>query len=113
MIATAETRINAESNRLQGEIDKAQAELDRNAKHCFDGFGQALKTIFTLGISCYMLDKTLKANRRNMGTLTIAKKSFDDHTGPLLEKLKGLNGVSETLLKDALEKTKAVKQFEV
>jgi len=60
-----------------------------------------------------MLDQTLKAGRKNIGNIKTTKENFDNHTGPLLEKLKGLNGVSESLLRDALEKTKAVKQFEV
>lgn len=113
MIATAETRIKAESARLQSELDKAEAEMAKHSKNCFANVGEALKTIFSFGISCYNLDKTLKASRRNIGNIKTTKENFENHTGPLLEKLKGLNGVSETLLKDALAKTSAIKGFEV
>lgn len=83
MIATAETRINAESQRLQAELDKAEAEYKKHEKNCFASVGQTLKTIFSFGISCYQLNKTKEASRKNIANIKLTKTNFDNHTGPL------------------------------
>ena len=59
MVATAQTNVNARIAELQREYDDAKANADRH-RGCFRDVGESLKTIFSLGISCAMLDQTLK-----------------------------------------------------
>merc|ERR1711939_824835 len=42
----------------------------------------------------------------------MGKMNFENNVVPLIDKLSGLNGVAESLLKEAITKTKAVREFE-
>jgi len=55
MVATARVRVNAELKKLEDELAKAKQKVEENTG-CFRNVGEALKTIFTAGISCAMLD---------------------------------------------------------
>lgn len=111
MVATAGTRVAAEQKKLQEELDAAKKKADEH-RGCFRNVGEALKTIFSAGISCALLDQTLKKCEANTAQINRTKQNFDNNVVPLIEKLKGLNGVAEDLLKEALTKTKAVREFE-
>jgi hypothetical protein len=64
------------------------------------------------GISCALLDQTLKKCEANAKSIERTKENFENNVVPLVEKLKGLNGVAADLLQEALTKTKAVREFE-
>jgi len=101
MVATAQTNVDARIAQLQREYDDAKANADRH-RGCFKDVGESLKTIFSLGISCAMLDQTLKKAERAARDIDRTKMNFQNNVAPLVGKLKGLNGVAEDLLKEAM-----------
>lgn len=111
MVATAQTNVNARIAQLQREYDDAKANADRH-RGCFKYVGESLKTIFSLGISCAMLDQTLKKAERAARDIDRTKLNFENNVAPLVDKLKGLNGVAEDLLREAMTKTTVVREFE-
>lgn len=111
MVATAQTNVNARIAELQREYDDAKANADRH-RGCFKDVGESLKTIFSLGISCAMLDQTLKKAERAARDIDRTKHNFQNNVAPLVDKLKGLNGVAEDLLREAMNKTTVVREFE-
>lgn len=111
MVATAQVNVNARIAQLQREYDDAQANADAH-RGCFKDVGESLKTIFSLGISCAMLDQTLKKAERAARDIDRTKLNFQNNVAPLVDKLKGLNGVAEDLLREAMTKTTVVREFE-
>jgi len=111
MVATAGTNVNARIDQLQKELDDAQANADRH-RGCFRDVGESLKTIFSLGISCALLDQTLKKAEAAARDISRTKSNFENNVAPLVDKLKGLNGVAEDLLREAMTKTTMVREFE-
>jgi len=111
MVATAQTNVNARIAELQREYDDAQANADRH-RGCFKDVGTGLATIFSLGISCAMLDQTLKKAEKAARDIDRTKSNFENNVAPLVDKLKGLNGVAEDLLREAMTKTTVVREFE-
>lgn len=111
MVATAQTNVNARIAQLQKEYDDAKANADRH-RGCFRDVGESLKTIFSLGISCAMLDQTLKKAEAAARDIDRTKENFENNVAPLVDKLKGLNGVAEDLLREAMTKTTVVREFE-
>lgn len=111
MVATAQTNVNARIAQLQREYDDAKANADKH-RGCFRDVGESLKTIFSLGISCAMLDSTLKKAEKAARDIDRTKENFENNVAPLVDRLKGLNGVAEDLLKEAMGKTTMVREFE-
>jgi cell division septum initiation protein DivIVA len=111
MVATAQTNVNARIAQLQREYDDAKANADKH-RGCFRDVGESLKTIFSLGISCAMLDSTLKKAEKAARDIDRTKENFENNVAPLVDRLKGLNGVAEDLLKEAMSKTTMVREFE-
>lgn len=111
MVATAQTNVNARIAQLQREYDDAKENADRH-RGCFRDVGESLKTIFSLGISCAMLDSTLKKAEKAARDIDRTKENFENNVAPLVDRLKGLNGVAEDLLKEAMGKTTVVREFE-
>lgn len=111
MVATAQVNVNARIEQLQNEYDDAKANADRH-RGCFRDVGESLKTIFSLGISCAMLDQTLKKAEKAARDIDRTKSNFENNVAPLVDKLKGLNGVAEDLLREAMTKTTVVREFE-
>jgi len=111
MVATAETNVNARIAQLQREYDDAKANADRH-RGCFRDVGESLKTIFSLGISCAMLDQTLKKAEAAARDIDRTKENFENNVAPLVGRLAGLNGVAEDLLREAMTKTTVVREFE-
>jgi len=111
MVATAQTNVNARIAQLQREYDDAKANADRH-RGCFKDVAEGIKTILSLGISCAMLDQTLKKAERAARDIDRTKANFQNNVAPLVDKLKGLNGVAEDLLKEAMTKTTMVREFE-
>jgi len=111
MVATAQVNVNARIAELTKEYEDAQANADRH-RGCFKDVGESLKTIFSLGISCAMLDSTLKKAERAARDIDRTKANFENNVAPLVDQLKGLNGVAEDLLKEAMSKTTMVREFE-
>lgn len=56
-----------------------------------------------------MLDQTLKKAERAQRDIGMTKNNFANNVAPLVEKLAGLNGVAEELLKEAMDKTTLVR----
>lgn len=111
MVATAQVNVNARTEQLQKEHDDAKANADRH-RGCFKDVGEGLKTIFSLGISCAMLDQTLKKAEAAARDIDRTKAHFENSVAPLVSKLAGLTGVAEDLLKEAMTKTTMVREFE-
>lgn len=59
-----------------------------------------------------MLDQTLKKCERAARDIETTKMNFGNNVAPLVEKLAGLNGVAEDLLREAMTKTTVVREFE-
>lgn len=72
MVATAGTRVAAEQKKLQEELDAAKKKADEH-RGCFRNVGEALKTIFSAGISCALLDQTLKKCEANTAQINRTK----------------------------------------
>jgi len=111
MVATAQTNVNARLAQLQRELDDAKANADKH-RGCFKDVGEGLKTIFSLGISCLMLDQTLKKAEKAARDIDRTKLNFENNVAPLVDKLKGLNRVAEDLLRESMTKTTLVREFE-
>lgn len=111
MVATAQVNVDARIAQLQKEYDDAKANADKH-RGCFKDVGEGLKTIFSLGISCVMLDQTLKKAEAAARDIDRTKENFENNVAPLVRKLAGLNGVAEDLLKEAMTKTTLVREFE-
>jgi len=111
MVATAQTNVNARIAQLQKEHEDAKANADRH-RGCFKDVGEGIKTILTLGISCAMLDQALKKAEKAARDIDRTKMNFQNNVAPLVDKLKGLNGVAEDLLNEAMTKTTVVREFE-
>jgi len=111
MVATAQVNVDARIKQLQKEHDDAKANADRH-RGCFKDVGEGLKTIFSLGISCAMLDQTLKKAEAAARDIDRTKANFENNVAPLVGKLAGLNGVAEDLLREAMTKTTMVREFE-
>lgn len=111
MVATAKVNVDARLAELQREYDDAKANADAH-RGCFSSVGEGLKTIFTAGISCALLDQTLKKAERAAKDIDRTKLNFSNNVVPLVGKLEGLNGVAEDLLKEAMESTTVVRAFE-
>lgn len=111
MVATAKVNVEARTAELQAEYDAAKANADAN-RGCFKDVAEGIKTILTAGISCAMLDQTLKKAERAQRDIGMTKDNFVNNVAPLVDKLAGLNGVAEDLLAEAMAKTTLVRQFE-
>ena len=111
MVATAQNNVDARTAELQRELDDAQALADAN-RGCFKDFATGFTTIITAGISCAMLDQTLKKCEKNARDISRTKMNFENNVAPLVGKLGGLTGVANDLLKEALSKTSIVRDFE-
>lgn len=59
-----------------------------------------------------MLDQTLKKAEKAARAIDREKNNFTNSVVPLVDKLEGLNGVAEDLLREAMNKTTLVRQFE-
>lgn len=59
-----------------------------------------------------MLDSTLKKAERAASQIKGTKADFENNVAPLVEQLKGLTGVANELLKEAMDKTTIVREFE-
>lgn len=59
-----------------------------------------------------MLDQTLKKAERAQRDIGMTKNNFVNNVAPLVDKLSGLEGVAEDLLKEAMTKTTMVREFE-
>ena len=111
MVATAQANVDARIAELTREYEDAQANADKH-RGCFNSVGEGLKTVFSLGISCAMLDQTLKKAERAARDIDRTKMNFENNVAPLVDRLKGLNGVAEDLLAEAMSKTTMVREFE-
>lgn len=111
MVATAQVNVNARIEELQREYDDAKANADRH-RGCFKDVGESLKTIFSLGISCALLDQTLKKAEKAARDIDRTKMNFENNVAPLVGKLAGLNGVAEDLLRESMTQTTTVRLFE-
>jgi len=111
MVATAQNNVDARMAELQRELDDAQALADAN-RGCFKDFATGFTTIITAGISCAMLDQTLKKCEKNARDIRGTKDNFSNNVAPLVGRLAGLTGVAEDLLREALTKTTIVRNFE-
>jgi len=111
MVATAQANVDARIAELTREYEDAQANADKH-RGCFKDVGEGLKTIFSLGISCAMLDQTLKKAEAAARDIDRTKENFENNVAPLVSKLAGLNGVAEDLLREAMSKTTLVREFE-
>jgi len=111
MVATAQVNVNARMEELQREYDDAKANADKH-RGCFKDVGESLKTIFSLGISCALLDQTLKKAEKAARDIDRTKLNFENNVAPLVGRLAGLNGVAEDLLREAMTKTTVVREFE-
>jgi len=111
MVATAQVNVDARIAQLKKEHEDAKANADKH-RGCFKDVGEGLKTIFSLGISCAMLDQTLKKAEAAARDIDRTKENFENNVAPLVSKLAGLNGVAEDLLREAMSKTTLVREFE-
>jgi hypothetical protein len=111
MVTTAQINVNARNDELQQEYDDAIATKKKHTG-CFKDVGEALKTIFSAGISCYMLDQTMKKAEKMAKEIKRTQNNFNNNVRPLVDKLAGLTGVAESLLKEAITTTAAVRRFE-
>ena len=111
MVATAQVNVNARMEELQREYDDAKANADAH-RGCFKDVGESLKTIFSLGISCALLDQTLKKSEKAANAIDRTKTNFANNVAPLVDKLAGLNGVAEDLLRESMTQTTMVREFE-
>lgn len=111
MVATAQSQVDARIATLQREYEDAQANADAH-RGCFKDVGRALATIFSFGISCALLDQTLKKAEKAARDIDRTKLNFENNVAPLVGKLAGLNGVAEDLLREAMTKTTVVREFE-
>jgi len=111
MVATAQVNVDARIAQLKKEHDDAKENADKH-RGCFKDVGEGLKTIFSLGISCAMLDQTLKKAEAAARDIDRTKENFENNVAPLVSKLAGLNGVAEDLLREAMSKTTLVREFE-
>jgi len=111
MVATAQVNVNARMEELQREYDDAKANADAH-RGCFKDVGETLKTIFSLGISCALLDQTLKKAEKAANAIDRTKTNFANNVAPLVDKLSGLNGVAEDLLRESMTQTTMVREFE-
>lgn len=59
-----------------------------------------------------MLEQTRAKCEKNAKEIDRTKANFENNVKPLVEKLAGLTGVAEDLLKEAITTTKAVRAFE-
>jgi len=59
-----------------------------------------------------MLDQTLKKAEAAARDIDRTKSNFENNVAPLVDKLQGLNGVAEDLLREAMTKTTMVREFE-
>jgi uncharacterized protein YoxC len=111
MIATAVDQVDARVITLQREYDDATKNADDH-RGCFKDVAEGFKTIFSFGISCAMLDQTLKKAERAANEIDKTKMNFTNNVKPLVGKLVGLNGVAHDLLQEAYDKTAVVRDFE-
>lgn len=111
MVATAQANVDAQVANLERELEDAEANIKKHSG-CFKDAGEAIKTIVTFGISCAMLDQTKKKAERARNQIRNTKEHFSNSIVPLIEKLKGMNGVAASLLKVAFEKSEVVREFE-
>lgn len=96
---------------LQREYDDAKANADKH-RGCFKDVGTALATIFSAGISCALLDQTLKKAEKAANAIDRTKMNFANNVVPLVDRLEGLNGVAEDLLRESMTQTTVVREFE-
>lgn len=108
MVALAKVNVNKQVKKLEREYADAQANADAH-RGCFKDFAEGFKTIITAGISCAMLDQTLKKAEKAAQAIDREKNNFTNSVVPLVDKLEGLNGVAEDLLREAMNKTTLVR----
>lgn len=69
-------------------------------------------TIITFGAYCIHLNNVMKRTEQQVHDIKGTKLNFENNVEPLVEDLKGLNGVAEGLLKEAMGKRAVIKEFE-
>jgi len=96
-IATASTNVDAQTKKLTAEYEEAKGVADKN-QGCFQSFSEGIKTILSLGITCYQLVQTYKKAESSMKEVKKAQADFENNVVPLVSKMEGLNGVADDLL---------------
>jgi len=84
MVATAQVNVNARVEQLTNEHNDALANADKH-RGCFRDVGESLKTIFSFGISCYLLDQTLKKAEAAARDISRTKSNFENNVVPLVD----------------------------